>query len=144
MGKNKSKIGSIFSVILQVLLGIGAFIMYAIINSLSEIDGGIQIATGVVLIFIIVSLYIFLIIVVKYGRKQMPIQAAVCCRPRRGCPATEFRTTSLSRSRPRRRRILHCPSACIVPKQASVWTYWMNPGERWITVFSSLFTEKGS
>ena len=61
MGKNKSKIGSIFSVILQVLLGIGAFIMYAIINSLSEIDGGIQIATGIVLIFIIMSLYIFLI-----------------------------------------------------------------------------------
>jgi len=61
MGKNKSTIGKIFSVILQVVIGIGAFIMFAFINSLSEIKGGTEIAIGFLFLIIVGYLYILLI-----------------------------------------------------------------------------------
>jgi len=61
MGKNKSKIKEVFSIIFRVLIGIGAFILYAFINSLSEIKGGTEISVSILFIFMIISLYIFLI-----------------------------------------------------------------------------------
>lgn len=61
MEKNKSKIGKVFSTILQVLMGFGLFIVYAFINSLSEIKGGMNIAFGALFLIIIGSIYIFLI-----------------------------------------------------------------------------------
>jgi len=61
MEKKQSKIGKVLSTIFQVIMGLGLLIVYAFINSLSEIKGGMVIATGAVFLIIIGYLYIFLI-----------------------------------------------------------------------------------
>lgn len=69
MGESKSTISKIFSTILKIVMGIGLFILYGIINSLSEINGGIEI--GMVIVFLIVLGYIYMFLIALLTKESI-------------------------------------------------------------------------